>query len=140
MTSPSELSEIDEADEAAEAREVEEVLGRLIEHGYRFVHPRDDSGEIMTIVGVRAHGAVVDVVRLDAEDAVNATRMPVDEADILAPRTVLWSRDGALRDVVEALLELPEAPDETSTRRSGGARGCWVPGTRGRAKWLAATP
>ncbi|WP_007024336.1 hypothetical protein [Saccharomonospora iraqiensis] len=138
MTSPSELSG---TDEAAEARQVEEILGRLIEHGYRFVHPRDDSGEIMTIVGVRAHGAVVDVVRLDAEDAVNATRMPVDEADILAPRTVLWSRDGALAEVVDALLALPEVPDGTSApRRSGGARGCWVPGTRGRAKWLAATP
>ncbi|WP_026455491.1 hypothetical protein, partial [Saccharomonospora iraqiensis] len=118
MTSPSELSG---TDEAAEARQVEEILGRLIEHGYRFVHPRDDSGEIMTIVGVRAHGTVVDVVRLDAEDAVNATRMPVDEADILAPRTVLWSRDGALAEVVDALLALPEVPDGASApRRSGG--------------------
>nr|WP_083940287.1 hypothetical protein [Saccharomonospora saliphila] len=112
----------------------------MIEQGFQFVHPRDDSGEIVTIVGVRAHGPVVDVVRLDAEDEVTASRMPGDEDNILAPRTVLWQRTGEMREVIDDLLALPEPSVEPqSGRRTASARGCWVPGTRGRAKWLAAT-
>ncbi|EHR63783.1 hypothetical protein [Saccharomonospora cyanea] len=149
MTSPAELPtktpgtpgtpETVEATEAAEAAEVEDTLGRLVERGYKFVHPRDAEGEIITIVGVRVHGTVVDVVRLDAEDEVTAMRMPAEESDILAPSTLLWRRDGGMREVVDALLDLPEAPEPQVRPHGAAARGCWVRGNRGQAKWLRAT-
>ncbi|EID54498.1 hypothetical protein [Saccharomonospora xinjiangensis] len=149
MTSPSDLrfaetvspetAEDAEAVEAAEAAEVENALGRLIERGFKFVHPRNADGEIVTIVGVRVHGTVIDVVRLDAEDEVTAMRMPAEESDILAPSTLLWRRDGALREVIDALLDLPDATEPQAQRRGGLGRGCWVRGNHGRAKYLRVT-
>ncbi len=143
MTSPAELDAgtpgTPEVTEAAEAAEVEDTLGRLVERGYKFVHPRDAEGEIITIVGVRVHGTVVDVVRLDAEDEVTAMRMPAEESDILAPSTLLWRRDGGMREVVDALLDLPDAPEPQARPRGAAGRGCWVRGNRGQAKWLRAT-
>ncbi len=45
MTSPSEVvdanASTEEAAEETEKARVEDVLGRLIERGYKFVHPRD---------------------------------------------------------------------------------------------------
>lgn len=120
--------------------EVEATLGRLIARGYRFVHPRDASGELVTVVGVRMHDTVVDVVRLDGEDDVTATRMPYDEPNILEPKQVLWQRSGDMNDVVGELLELPD--DEylqPAPQTRVNARGCWVPNGSGRAKWLQAT-
>ncbi|GAA1241829.1 hypothetical protein GCM10009676_28770 [Prauserella halophila] len=119
--------------------EVEATLGRLIASGYRFVHPRDADGELVTVVGVRMHEKVVDVVRLDAEDDVTATRMPYDEPDVLEPKQVLWQRSGDMESVVDELLELPddECAEPASSLRTG--RGCWVPNGSGRAKWLQAT-
>ncbi|MBK1784821.1 hypothetical protein [Prauserella cavernicola] len=116
---------------------VEDVLGKLIERGFNFVHPRDDRGEIITVVGVRAHGNVVDVVRLDGEDDVLAMRMPGEEPDILAPASVLWQRAGAMTTVVDDLLGLGD--DDYAEPVRTESRGCWVPGGFGRAKWLAAT-
>ncbi|ACU98733.1 hypothetical protein [Saccharomonospora viridis] len=146
MTSPSEVvdanASTEEAAEETEKARVEDVLGRLIERGYKFVHPRDAAGEIVAVVGVRVHGNVVDVVRLDAEDEVTAIRMPEGEQDVLSPTTVLWRKDGAMCEVVDALLELPDASESLQTQRSGGdviARGCWVRDDRGQAKWLRAT-
>lgn len=136
MTSLSEVADVEEVDEAAA---VEDALGRLIERGYQFVHPRDNDGELVTIVGVRVHGAVVDVVRLDAEDDVTALRAPADEVNILEPATVLWRRDGDMRDVVDALLELSDVFPEPDIPRHPSGRGCWVGNGRGRAKWLPAT-
>ncbi|PWV81937.1 hypothetical protein SAMN05421630_106171 [Prauserella marina] len=120
-----------------ETTTVEDVLGRLIKQGYRFVHPRNADGEIVTIVGVRAHGDVIDVVRLDAEDDVTAMRMPGDEADVLEPKRVLWRRSGAMDSVVGDLLELSD--EDHATRSPARSGGCWVSGSGGRAKWLMAT-
>lgn len=136
MTSPAEIDAGTPEDAAAE---VENALGRLIERGYKFVHPRDAQGEIISVVGVRVHGTVVDVVRLDAEDEVTAMRMPADEVDVLAPTTLLWRREGHIREVVDALLELPDSSASQSLSRGATGRGCWVSGPRGRAKWLRAT-
>ncbi|MFC4005529.1 hypothetical protein ACFS2C_24990 [Prauserella oleivorans] len=124
---------------------IETTLGRLIERGYRFVHPRDANGELVAVVGVRVHGTVVDVVRLDAEDDVTAMRMPSEEPDILQPKNVLWRRDGDLETVIADLLALgdedftePAEPTQWAAR-PGLSRGCWVPSGSGRAKWLQAT-
>ncbi|SFA75504.1 hypothetical protein SAMN05216266_101237 [Amycolatopsis marina] len=122
--------------DAVQAVETEKTLRRLIDRGYRFVHPRDADGEVLAVVGVRAHGTVIDVVRLEAEDDVLAIRMPADEADILEPRTQLWRSTGEMCSVIDELLSLG---DKEYAPGSADTRGCWVPGEAGRAKWLMAS-
>lgn len=119
-------------------RSTENALKRLIEHGYRFVHPRDPQGEILAVIGIRAHSAVVDVVRLNDEDDVTATRIPGDEDTVLDPETVLWSSSGSIFDVVDDLLNLSDH-DYADVSAPTSAAGCWVSGSRGQTAWLAAT-
>jgi hypothetical protein len=119
-------------------------LRQLIASGYQFVHPRDARGEVVEIVGIRVHDHVVDVVRLNAEDDAIAMRMPGDEADILSPRRVHWQLAGPVVEVLTRVLALPEdhTPGSLITSDppdSAPARGCWVSGGRGDAKWLPAS-
>jgi hypothetical protein len=121
---------------SAEPTGAESALNRLIAAGFRFVHPRDEHGDIVAVVGVRAHGTVIDVVRLEGEDDVTATRMPGYENDILRPARSLWTRTGALHAVVADLLALHD--DDFADRAARKTKGCWVPGSGGRAKFLLA--
>jgi hypothetical protein len=114
--------------------DVEAGLRELISRGYQFVHPADEQGEVLAVVGVRAHGSVVDVIRLNAEDDVIAARLPGTEEQVLTPRTWLWRTAGTAAEVFPELLALPE--DGQPEAPSGG---CWVPGPGARAKWLAAS-
>ncbi|MFB9923633.1 hypothetical protein ACFORO_15560 [Amycolatopsis halotolerans] len=116
--------------------DVEQGLQKLIDRGYQFVHPTDGSGEVQAVVGVRVHDNVVDVVRLNAEDDVEATRLPGGEQNIFAPATTLWRSRGEASQVLGEVLALPERPPATLTAAS--TTGCWVPGRGGRSKWLAA--
>jgi hypothetical protein len=93
---------------AAADLDFETGLQELISRGYQFVHPRDSNGELLEIVGIRAHDNVVDVVRLSAEDDVTAVRIPADEENILAPARVLWQSTGAVGQVLAAALAIPE--------------------------------
>ena len=113
---------------------VESRLLDLIDRGFQFVHPRDDDGSVVSVVGIRAHGTVVDVLQINAEDDVTAFRVSGDEQDIFNPRRTLWRRRGVAREVLDELLTL--ADDYAATGRQ--VRGCWVSGETGRAKWLAA--
>ena len=133
MTSSTEVRR--ESDSGQDGTDTATLLNGLIERGYRFVHPRDPSGEVVAVVGVRAHGSVIDVVRLDAEDDVTAIRMPGGESDILAPETVLWKESGSVAKVVEKVLSLPDE----HAHHGSDSRGCWVSADTGRAKWLAAS-
>lgn len=83
-------------------------LRNLVDRGYRFLHPRDEHGAVVAVVGVRAHDAVVDVVRLDGEDDVTAVRVPADEPDVFAPAKVLWRSHGDACTVLDELLALPD--------------------------------
>ncbi|GAA1348562.1 hypothetical protein [Saccharothrix algeriensis] len=83
-------------------------LRQLIERGFQFLHPRDARGELAAVVGVRAHDAVIDVVRLHTEDDVVAVRMPADEMNVLAPSRFSWRRHGSATSVLDELLELPD--------------------------------
>lgn len=82
-------------------------LRALVARGFRFVDPRDENGDVVAVVGVRAHHDVVDVVQLHGEDDVIATRMPSDQ-DVLAPRQVFWREVGPVREVLNAMLALPD--------------------------------
>lgn len=108
-------------------------LADLMERGYQFLHPRDDQGRLIAVVGIRVHDSVIDVIRLEAEDDATALRLAGDEIDVLDPRRVLWRSHGTARQALDDLLTL--ADDAYAV--PGRVRGCWVPGEHGRAKWLA---
>lgn len=96
----------------------EDQLRRLVARGFRFIDPRDDDGEVVAVVGVRAHDNVIDVVRLHGEDDAVASRMPGD-ANVLAPTTVFWRHAGPAGEVLDQLLALPDdrTPGSVHTSR-----------------------
>ncbi|MBA0127515.1 hypothetical protein H0B56_18375 [Haloechinothrix sp. YIM 98757] len=122
----------------AEARGMEERLHELISRGYQFVHPTDAEGAVVAVVGVRVHDDVVDVVKLHAENDVHAVRMPGDEADIMAPDTVLWQSTGTVHEVLDKLIALPDEYPSGALASSGASavNGCWVPVGTGTSTWL----
>ncbi|MGH3520496.1 MAG: hypothetical protein ACRDQ7_24625 [Haloechinothrix sp.] len=117
---------------------IEARLRKLISRGYQFIHPTDASGGVVAVVGVRVHDEVVDVVSLNAEDDVVATRMPGTEVDILAPQTVLWQCRGHAQQVLDALIALPDqdTPGAAELTDLGEVTGCWVPVRPGTSTWL----
>jgi hypothetical protein len=93
---------------SADASRTTLQLRQLIARGFQFLHPRDARGELAAVVGVRAHDAVIDVVRLHNEDDALAMRMPADEVNVLSPTRFSWRRCGSATTVLEELLELPD--------------------------------
>jgi hypothetical protein len=89
------------------ATSVDDQLRALVARGFRFVDPRDEHGEVLAVVGVRAHDDVVDVVELHGEDDAVATRMPPNQ-DFLAPRRVYWREQGPASVVLARMLLLPD--------------------------------
>ena len=89
------------------AMSVDVQLRALVGKGFRFVDPRDERGDVLAVVGVRAHDDVLDVVELHGEDDAVATRMPTDQ-DLLAPRCVHWREQGPASVVMAKLLALPD--------------------------------
>ena len=85
----------------------DDQIRALLARGFRFIDPRDQGGDVVALVGVRAHHNVIDVVRLHGEDDVVASRLPHD-ADILAPATVYWQQAGPAGEVLSDLLALPD--------------------------------
>jgi hypothetical protein len=90
------------------AVQAEVRLRELIARGFQFLYPTDARGELAAIIGVRAHGEVIDVIRLNTEDDAVATRMPSDEEHVLAPTRYSWRTRGPACSVLEELLELPD--------------------------------
>lgn len=117
----------------------QDPLEQLISRGFRFVHPCDAKGEIVAVVGIRAHHGVIDVVELWAEDEVTARRIPGDEENVLRPRRELWSRSGPFSDVLDELLRLGDDQPGLPDASGGRQKGCWVPVRPGHAAWLGAT-
>ncbi|HYQ66300.1 hypothetical protein [Actinophytocola sp.] len=89
------------------ATSVDAQLRALVDRGFRFVDPRDEQGEVVAVVGVRAHDGVIDVVEILGEDEVVATRMPPDQ-DVLDPRRVYWREQGPASAVLARLLLLAD--------------------------------
>lgn len=114
---------------------VTKLLQGLVARGYRFAYRRDTDGGVLSVLGVRPHHTVVDVVRINAEDDVGATRIPGDEVDILDPAKVLWRRDGDAHAVLDELLALPDTAGNPEGR---AVTGCWIRGEGGRAIWVPA--
>src|SRR3954465_13430035 len=86
---------------------LEAQLRALRGRGFQFIDPRDEHGDVVALVGVRAHDNVLDVVRLHSECDVFAARMPGD-SNVLAPVKVFWERTGPAREGLEAMLGLPD--------------------------------
>lgn len=115
---------------------IDEGLRKLIGRGFQFLHPRDSDGAVITVVGLRAHHDVVDVVHLYGEQDAQACRVPLEEPDVFAPKAVLWRQSGAAAEVIEAVLGLADpAPSPAGVPES--SKGCWVPVAPGHTKWLA---
>ncbi|GGP34199.1 hypothetical protein [Saccharothrix coeruleofusca] len=93
---------------SADASRTTWQLRQLINRGFQFLHPRNARGELTAVVGVRAHGTVIDVVRLHTEDDALAMRVPEDEANLFSPTRFAWRRRGPAAAVLEELLELPD--------------------------------
>lgn len=89
------------------APSVDFQLRALVGKGFRFVDPRDEHGDVLAVVGVRAHDNVLDVVELRGEDDAVATRMPPDQ-DLLSPRRYHWREQGPASVVMAKLLSLPD--------------------------------
>ncbi|HWD02196.1 MAG TPA: hypothetical protein VG674_07055 [Amycolatopsis sp.] len=118
--------------------DVETGLQELMSRGYQFVHQTDERGAVESVVGVRVHDNVVDVVRLNAEDDAVATRLPGTEDNVFDPEKWLWRRTGDAAEVLTEMLSLPDEPDDAAAAADVPAKGCWVPGRGGTSKWLAA--
>jgi hypothetical protein len=100
--------------------DTESALRRLVLRGFQFLHPRDSAGQLVAVIGVRAHHDVIDVARLYAEDDAVANRIPASETDILAPRRTLWQVSGRAADVLADLLALSDDhPPGTSGELAG---------------------
>jgi hypothetical protein len=85
----------------------EDQILELRARGFYFIDPRDEGGEVVAVVGVRAHHNVIDVIRLHSEDEAIASRMPSDE-NILAPTKVFWRQVGPANEVLGEMLALPD--------------------------------
>ncbi|SDP20611.1 hypothetical protein SAMN04487905_102389 [Actinopolyspora xinjiangensis] len=83
-------------------------LRELMARGFQFMQSTDSRGELLALVGVRGHDNVIDVVRLESEDHVTATRMPSWEENVFAPNTTWWHSSGPVCEVLDELLELPD--------------------------------
>lgn len=92
---------------ARPAASTDSLLRALVARGFRFVDPRDENGEVVAVVGVRAHDEVIDVVQLHGEDEAIATRIPGDQ-DILQPSRVFWREEGGAGQVLARLLALSD--------------------------------
>lgn len=89
------------------AESVDAQLRALVRRGFQFVDPRDDNGDVLAVVGVRAHDDVIDVIELHGEDNTVATRMPPDQ-NVLAPRQIYWREQGPASEVMAKLLFLAD--------------------------------
>jgi hypothetical protein len=89
------------------AASVDVQLRALVGRGFRFVDPRDEHGDVVAVVGVRAHDDVIDVIELHGEDDVVATRMPPDQ-DLLVPRRIYWREQGPASVVLAKMLFLAD--------------------------------
>lgn len=124
----------------------EDQLRALVSRGFRFLHPRDSGGDVLAVVGVRAHHNVVDVMCLHGERDAKAMRMPSNEKDVLAPTVVLWQATGSADTVLADLLALPDdrlpgslVPHGVAVVPERPATGCWVQVRPGSTRWLATT-
>lgn len=103
--------------------EITSDLDALTTRDFDFAHPRDASGALVAVVGLRVLHEVIDVVQLFSENDAEAVRVPNDEPDILFPQRVVWRTTGTTQQVIADLVEL----DEPSRHRHVQPTGYWPP-------------
>lgn len=94
--------------------DVASQLAELTARGFVFSDTRDARGNVVVISGVRVHHNVKDVIQLFGEQDADALRVPLTEADVLFPRTILWRVTGAPSTVLRSVIALadPRVPSE----------------------------
>ncbi|MFC7341369.1 hypothetical protein [Saccharopolyspora griseoalba] len=113
--------------------EITNGLQALVARDFQFTHPRDASGSLVAVIGIRVHRGVIDILQLFGENDADAARIPGDEPDVLFPSKVLWRTNGSAADVINEVLALPDPRPEFGADTAG----CWVPTQAGRSTWLA---
>jgi len=105
------------------AVEVFQRLRMLRALAFLFARTRDNSGEVVALVGVRMHHGVVDVIQIYGEDDADAVRIPTAELNGETPGTVLWSTSGPPAEVIDAMLDLPDPAGHSwiSASRNGNS-------------------
>ncbi|MBE9372977.1 hypothetical protein IQ251_00810 [Saccharopolyspora sp. HNM0983] len=96
--------------------------------GFRFLHLRDTSQQIIAINAERVRGGTVETFTIRAMHEALAGRFRTDDYPAGDP---VWQQHGTAADVITALLDLPppdspQAPTRTLRRPSG----LWLPGQR----------
>lgn len=88
--------------------EIEHRLRILRALAFHFARTRDDSGEVIALVGVRMHHDVIDIIQLYSECDADAIRIP---STVLNGRPLgmpQWSASGAPAEVIDMVLSLPD--------------------------------
>lgn len=84
-------------------------LRQLVLRGFQLMPPvRDGTGELEALIYVRPHGDVIDIVEVLAEDNVRAARVPRRGEIRTDDNAAYWRTSGAVIDVVDQVLALPE--------------------------------
>lgn len=115
--------------------EITDSLRALMERGFQFSHNADSTGDLVSVVGVRVHHDVIDIVQLFSEEDADAVRIPSGEPDIFFPRMTLWRATGRPDAVIDELLALKD-PLPGEDLSPGASAGCWVPTRPGRSTWV----
>lgn len=106
---------------------IDEALQALIAHGFGFVHLRNDSEDVVVVVGVRPWPGFYDRINLYSEDASAAARAPMDSRR--GVDEVVWSFQGDVVTTIQELLALPKPHEPGAPRLSRRSPvGLWLPG------------
>ncbi|MCP2169059.1 hypothetical protein [Goodfellowiella coeruleoviolacea] len=79
----------------------------LRESGFKFLHLRDEDGQLDRIMGFRQRRGFVDSILFWSETQARAGRLPAMR-DTSRPVQAVWIYEGPLVEAVDRLLDLPE--------------------------------
>ena len=89
---------------------MELALAKLVElrdKGFRFMHLRDEAGQLDRIIGFKQVRGFVDSILFWSETEARAGRVPAVR-DSGRPVQAVWIFEGPLVEAVDRLLELPD--------------------------------
>jgi hypothetical protein len=82
-------------------------LAELRDKGFRFMHLRDEAGQLDRIIGFKQVRGFIDSILFWSETEARAGRVPMSR-DANRPVQAVWIYEGPLVEAVDRLLDLPE--------------------------------